>query len=125
MRNIALLVVATALLSQPAEAGGPRTPRHHTSRALGCAVNVGTALAERGVRGTGSPSSLSYLRWGRASGPVPGAVAVYRRPGKNRGHVAIVTRVSGGKVCVMNPGRRAWREVCGYFRRAVAYRLPG
>lgn len=88
-----------------------------------CAVNVNRALAARGIRGTGSALAKSFLRWGRASGPVPGAVAVYNRGRSSRsGHVAIVSRIVDGKVYVWNPGRHGWREIV-YRRRAIAYRV--
>ena len=46
----------------------------------GDTVDVGVALAERGIKGTGSAWALSYLKWGRsAGGPVPGAVIVSAR----------------------------------------------
>ena len=73
-------------------------PARYIAGRLICAVNVGSALAERGIKGTGSALALSYLRWGQASGPVPGAVVVSARRGG--GHVAIVSRVEGGQVYV-------------------------
>ncbi len=101
-------------------------PLRHTARRLGCAVNVNLALAEKGIRGTGSALAKSFLRWGRASPPVPGAVAVYHRGGRHSksGHVAIVSRVEGGRVYVWNPSRHGWREVA-YPKRAIAYRVAG
>lgn len=47
-----------------------------------------------GLRGTGSALALSYLRWGRASAPAAGAVAVSAR--SRGGRVAIVSRIEGG-----------------------------
>lgn len=84
---------------------------------LVCAVNVNRYLASRGIAGTGSGLALSFLRWGRPSGPVPGAVQVQRRRGG--GHVKIVL---GDGMC-LNPSARAqdWRVVpCG--GRAIAWR---
>jgi hypothetical protein len=52
-----------------------------------------------------SALALPYLKWGRASPPVPGAVAVSGRRGG--GHVAIVSRVEGNQVYVWNPSPRA------------------
>jgi hypothetical protein len=100
-----------------------RPSRYVTGR-LRCAVNVGAALAERGIQGTGSALALSYLKWGRASEPVPGAVAVSARRGG--GHVAIVSRVEGDQVFVWNPSPRGrgWQEVA-YRHRAISYRVPG
>lgn len=101
-----------------------RRPARYIAGRLVCAVNVNAELARRGVRGTGSALAKSFLRWGRASRPVAGAVAVYGRRGG--GHVAIVSRVAGGRVYVWNPSsrHRAWREV-EYRRRAIAYRVAG
>lgn len=91
---------------------------------LVCAVNVGAELARRGVRGTGSALAKSYLSWGRASRPVPGAVAVFNR-GKRGGHVAIVDHVRpDGTVIYLNPSsrRQAW-QVGPYRKRPIAYRV--
>lgn len=105
--------------------GHASKPRAHTSRRLGCADNVNLALRERGLQGSGSSRALDFLNWGRSSRPVPGAIAVYRRAGAGNGHVAIVSRVKdNGTVCIYNPNRRGWREICGYGRRAIAYRVP-
>lgn len=90
-----------------------------------CADNVNAALAERGIRGTGSRLAKSFLGWGRASGPVPGAVAVYHRRGG--GHVAIVSHVdANGRVWVWNPSarRQAW-QLAPYGKSAIAYRVAG
>jgi hypothetical protein len=100
-------------------------PSRYIAGRLICAVNVGAALAERGIRGTGSALALSYLRWGRsAGGPVPGAVIVSGRRGG--GHVAIVSRVEGGIVYAWNAtgGQRGWREI-PYRHRVIDYRVPG
>lgn len=87
---------------------------------LKCALNLNAALAEKGIRGTGSALAHSFDRWGRASQPVPGAVAVTDR--KGGGHVALVSRVEGSRVWVMNPGRRGWREI-EYTSRRARYRV--
>lgn len=90
-----------------------------------CAVNVGVALAERGIKGTGSAAALSYLHWGRsAGGPVPGAVIVSSRRGG--GHVAIVSRVVNGITYAWNAtgGQRGWREI-PYRHPVLDYRVPG
>lgn len=91
---------------------------------LVCALNVGAELARRGIRGTGSALAKSYLLWGRGSGPVPGAVAVFGR-GKRGGHVAIVHSVrSDGTVIYLNPSsrRQAW-QVGPYHKRPIAFRV--
>ncbi len=100
-------------------------PARYISGRLRCAVNVGAALAERGIKGTGSALALSYLRWGHsAGGPVPGAVIVSARRGG--GHVAIVSRVENGVVYAWNAtgGQRGWREI-PYRHRVLDYRVPG
>lgn len=91
---------------------------------LVCALNVGAELARRGIRGTGSALAKSYLSWGRASGPAPGAVAVFGR-GRRGGHVAIVHSVRpDGTVIYLNPSsrRQAW-QVGPYYKRPIAYRV--
>ena len=100
-------------------------PARYIAGRLICAVNVNAALAERGIRGTGSAMAKSFLRWGQSSAPVPGAVAVSSR-GRRGGHVAIVSRVEGGRVYVWNPSSRGrgWQEVaCRH--RAIDFRIPG
>jgi hypothetical protein len=89
-----------------------------------CAINVNLALAERGIRGTGSAWAKSFLRWGRSSPPVPGAVAVSSRRGG--GHVALVSRVAHGQVFVWNPSSRGrgWHEE-PYRHRALDFRVSG
>lgn len=90
---------------------------------LSCARNVNAALAAMGRHGTGSAMAKSFLTWGSASGPLPGAVAVYNR-GRNpkAGHVAIVSRVVGGTVYIWNPVRgRGWVEM-PQRRTPIAYR---
>lgn len=90
-----------------------------------CAVNVGAALAERGIKGTGSALAKSYLHWGRASGPVPGAVVVFNRggPRSSSGHVAIVAGISHGAIMLWNPSRHGWR-LTRLHRHPIAYRVP-
>ncbi len=97
-------------------------PARYIGGRLVCALNVGAALAERGIKGTGSALALSYDGWGYASSPVPGAVAVTDRRGG--GHVAIVSRVEGGRVFVWNAtgSRTGWREI-EYTHRRARYRV--
>jgi hypothetical protein len=100
-------------------------PARYIAGRLACALNVGSALAERGIRGTGSAAALSYLHWGRsAGGPVPGAVIVSSRRGG--GHVAIVSRVVNGQLMAWNAtgGNRGWQEI-PYRLRVLDYRVPG
>ncbi len=100
-------------------------PARYIAGRLICAVNVNAALAERGIRGTGSAWAKSFLTWGRsAGGPVPGAVIVSSR--KGGGHVAIVSRVENGVVFAWNAtgGQSGWREI-PYRHRVIDYRVPG
>lgn len=104
---------------------GLAKPARYIGGRLVCAINVNAALAERGIRGTGSALAKSFLRWGRsAGGPVPGAVIVSSRRGG--GHVAIVSRVENGVVYAWNAtgGRRGWREIA-YRKAVIDYRVPG
>ena len=110
--------------AQPA-VSAPSRPSRYIAGRLVCAVNVNAALAERGIRGTGSAAALSYLRWGRsAGGPVPGAVIV--SPRRGGGHVAIVSRGVNGVIYAWNAsgGQRGWIEI-PYHRRVLDYRVPG
>jgi hypothetical protein len=105
-------------------AGVSRPVRYIAGRLI-CAVNVQAALAERGIRGTGSALALSCLHWGRsAGGPVPGAAIVSSRRGG--GHSAIVSRVVNGVVRAWNAtgGQRGWREI-PYRHAVLDYRVPG
>jgi hypothetical protein len=108
----------------PSFASAIARPIRYIAGRLVCALNVGAALAERGIKGTGSALAKSYDRWGRPSAPVPGAVAVSDRRGG--GHVAIVSRVEGGRVFVWNAtgGRYGWREI-EYTNRRARYRVAG
>lgn len=103
-------------------------PSHFVRGRLICAANVGSALAERGIKGTGSRLAKSYLAWGRASHAVPGAVAVFNR-GRNArsGHVMIVDHVRpNGQVIYLNPSARRQAWVVGpYSRRPIAFRVAG
>ena len=120
---VCMLMLASATLNtQSAHADVASTPRGHTTRRLGCADNVNLALSERGIVGSGSSRALDFLKWGVRSRPLPGAVAVYGR-GRGSGHVAVVSRVmSDGTVCVFNPNRRGWRELCNMRMRTLGFR---
>lgn len=100
-------------------------PMRYIAGRLVCALNVNAALAERGIRGTGSALALSFRTWGHsAGGPVPGAVIISARRGG--GHVAIVSRVENGVVYAWNAtgGQSGWREI-PYRHRVIDYRVPG
>jgi hypothetical protein len=105
--------------------GAAEKPSRYIAGRLVCARNVNAALAERGIRGTGSALALSFRRWGiSAGGPVPGAVIVSARRGG--GHVAIVSRVANGIVYAWNAtgGRHGWHEI-PYRHHVIDYRVPG
>lgn len=100
-------------------------PSRYIGGRLVCAINVGVALAERGIKGTGSALAHSYDHWGVATPvPVVGGVAVSDRRGG--GHVAIVSRVEGGRVWVWNAtgGHNGWYEM-EYTNRRARYRVAG
>lgn len=125
-RGLMREVVHAAGLPENLGSTRPRVVGGHFIRGrLTCAANVGAELARRGIRGTGSRLAKSYLTWGRASGPVPGAVAVFGRLGG--GHTAIVHSVtSSGRVIYLNPSSRRQAWVIGpYGRRPIAYRVAG
>lgn len=106
-------------------ASGIGRPGRYIAGRLICAVNVNAALAERGIRGTGSAWAKSFLTWGHsAGGPIPGAVIVSSRLGG--GHVAIVSRVENGVVYAWNAtgGQSGWREI-PYRHHVIDYRVPG
>jgi hypothetical protein len=46
-------------------------PARYIAGRLICAINVNSALAERGIHGTGSALAKSFLGWRRASAAVP------------------------------------------------------
>lgn len=102
------------------------TPQRFVRGRLICARNVNSALAERGIKGTGSALAKSFLAWGRKSPPVPGAVAIFNR-GRNpkAGHVAIVHKVlPNGTMIYVNPSASKQRWVIGPYRgRPIAFRV--
>lgn len=100
-------------------------PVRYIAGRLICAINVNAALAERGVKGTGSALAHSFDHWGiRVASPVPGAVAVTDRRGG--GHVALVALVEGSRVFVWNPSPRGrgW-QLREYTNRHARYRVAG
>jgi hypothetical protein len=100
-------------------------PGRYIAGRLICALNANAALAERGIKGTGSALAHSFDHWGvRVPNPVVGAVAVTDRRGG--GHVAIVSRVEGSRVFVWNPAPRGrgWQER-EYTSRHARYRVAG
>lgn len=116
----------TRVVRSPAHGVQVSVPTRFVYGRLKCAINIGVALAERGIKGTGSAWAKSYLDWGRPSGPVPGAVAVFSR-GRRGGHVAIVHDVRpDGTVIYLNPSsrRQAW-QVGPYHKHPIAFRVAG
>ena len=113
--------------ANPMQSFGSRIarPMRYIGGRLICAVNVNAALAERGIRGTGSALAHSFDHWGiRVLSPIAGAVAVTDRRGG--GHVALVSRVEGSRVFVWNPSPhgRGWQEM-EYTNRHARYRVAG
>jgi hypothetical protein len=106
--------------------GSIARPIRYIAGRLICAINVNAALAERGIKGTGSALAHSFDHWGvRIAQPVPGAVAVTDRRGG--GHVAYVARVDpDGRVFAWNPSPRGrgW-ELVEYTHRHARYRVAG
>lgn len=124
-RRASRTVEPAVLAALPAtDLGSIARPVRYIAGRLICAINVNSALAERGIIGTGSARAKSFLTWGMASAPVPGAVAVSSR-GRRGGHVAIVSRVERGRVYVWNPSPRGrgWQEQA-YRYRAISFRVP-
>lgn len=97
-------------------------PARFIAGRLICAINVNAALAERGIKGTGSALAKSFLHWGHGtSNPKPGDVIVFNRRGG--GHTAIVSRVVGGTVFMWNPSARQQRWVeTPLYKRPIGYR---
>ena len=122
MKHLMALIALIALLS-PAEAryrDSVYYPSSYVSGRLVCALNVNRELERNGVQGTGSNLAKSFLRWGYASRPEVGAVAVYNRRGG--GHVALVYAIDNRGVWVLNPGKRGW-SIQLERRRAISYRV--
>jgi hypothetical protein len=88
-----------------------------------CAANLNRLLAHRGKAGTGSNLAMSFLSWGVASGPRPGAVQVERRRGG--GHVKLVSHHDGSRWLCLNPSVRSqeWRVVPCASRNIIAWRV--
>lgn len=86
-------------------------PSRYISGRLICALNVNSALAERGIKGPGGASSIAFRSWGsRTHHPKPGDVAFNWRSGG--GHVSMVAKVDAdGTVWVWNPSPkgRGWQ----------------
>ena len=64
----------------------------------------------------------SWHRWGRPSGPTPGAVAIWR----SNHHVGKVISVNGGQICTISGnsgGRTGVNERCEPASRFAAFRV--
>lgn len=93
-------------------------------RNLWCAAGVNRFLQRAGFRGTRSDMARSFARYGVATGPRPGAIAVMSR-GKRGGHVAIVVKEVGDQVLTVSPNSRGKvRYVTFHKSRIYAYRWP-
>jgi hypothetical protein len=84
-----------------------------------CAEAVGRWLSIAGYRRLRSLRAIDYARYGRRSGPRPGALAVMRH------HVGIVVGVSRRGVLLLS-GNHRHRVGLGVYprRRIVAFRQP-
>ena len=76
-------------------------------------------LPQAGHRGSGSEGAISFARWGSASGPQRGAIAVMRH------HVGIVVADNGSTVTLIS-GNHGHRVGIGKYskHRIIAYRVP-
>lgn len=84
-----------------------------------CAAAVGDWLTRAGYRRLHSFRALDYARYGRPSGPVPGAIAVMRH------HIGIVVRVTRRGPLILSGNHRHRVAVSVYApRKIIAYRRP-
>lgn len=94
--------------------GGKHNPRileyHKTTGGFGddetawCASFVNWVLAQHNIKGTGSASARSFLKWGKkTTTPEQGDVVVFWRvsPTSWQGHVAFLDRIDGDKIWVL------------------------
>lgn len=92
-----------------------------------CSAFVNFCMEQNGIKGTMSLAARSWLRWGKPSKPVVGAVGIWPR-GKAawQGHVAIVEEVlSDGMVRVIggNQGNSVSRKTYDPDK-ALGFRIP-
>lgn len=116
---------ATKLLLDEAQASVDRTARQLGVRLdLWCMAAINKWLGRIGVKGTGSDLAVSVRRWGVASKPVPGAIALKPRKGGS-GHVVIVKAVRGKTLIAISPNHRGKvREARYPLRVFTAFRAP-
>lgn len=101
---------------------GPRQLGVRTD--LWCAAGVNKFLKNVGIKGTGSDRARSFSKYGKASKPVPGAIAVMHR-GKNSGHVAVVVRDLGTHVLTVSPNSHGKVRYVKFSKASIyAYRWP-
>jgi len=84
-----------------------------------CADAMNAWLARAGYRGTGDGRAISFARYGRATGPRVGSIAVMRH------HVGIVVGY-GSRGPILLSGNHARRVGIGEYsaHRIIAYREP-
>lgn len=91
---------------------------------LWCAAGVNKFLKNVGVKGTNSDMARSFSNYGKASKPVPGAIAVMKR-GKTGGHVAVVVRDLGTHVLTVSPNSHGKVRYVKFAKASIyAYRWP-
>lgn len=92
-----------------------------------CSAFVNYCMEVNGIKGTMSLAARSWLRWGKESKPVVGAVGIWPRGSTAwQGHVAIVEEVlPGNKVrCIGgNQGNKVSRKVFD-VDKALGFRMP-
>lgn len=133
------MIIATAetgVRTFPHGQSNPRIGEYHAltnirgydDKASWCSSFVNWALAQAGIRGTGSALARSWLTWGEPlNEPVPGCIAVLSRedPAGWKGHVGFFLRRDADNVYLL--GGNQLEEVREHFypRSAVlGYRWP-
>ena len=92
-----------------------------------CAAFANWCLREAGFDGTGKPNARSFLAWGVASHPVPGAFAVLWRgsPGGWQGHVGQLLGRSAMSVFLLGGNQGDAVSVAAFpLDRVLGYRAP-
>jgi uncharacterized protein (TIGR02594 family) len=91
-----------------------------------CAAFVGAMLMRAGKKSSGSLMARSYVKYGRATIPKPGAIVVFPR-GRSPlfGHVTFVESVAGNTlICIGGNQSDAVTRQAYPRNRAIAFRWP-